>query len=50
MYGRQVRATSLFHYFKNRLINVSALPAGVYFATVQQKGKMIWSEKVVVAH
>jgi len=39
----------LFHYFKNRLLNVSDLPAGVYFATVIAKRKKVWSEKVVVS-
>jgi hypothetical protein len=48
IYGKRAAANSLFHYFKNRLVNVSGLPAGVYFATVTQKGKMIWSERVVI--
>jgi hypothetical protein len=34
----------------NPIIDVSALPAGVYFASITQKGKMIWNEKVVVVH
>ena len=46
--GHRVAAMSLYHYFKNRLINVSALPAGVYLATVTENGKRVWSEKVVV--
>jgi hypothetical protein len=45
--GKRVVATSLYHYFKNRLIDVSNLPAGVYLATVMQNGKQVWSEKVV---
>jgi hypothetical protein len=45
--GKRVAATSLYHYFKNRLIDVSNLPAGVYLATVTQNGKQVWSEKVI---
>jgi hypothetical protein len=48
--GKQVAAGSLYHYFRNRLFDVSSLPAGVYLASVVQKGKEIWSEKVVVQH
>jgi hypothetical protein len=50
MYEKRVNAISLFHYFKNRLLNVSALAAGVYLAAVTEKGKRIWSEKVVIVH
>ena len=46
--GHRVAAISLYHYFKNRLLNVSPLPAGVYLAEVTENGKRIWSEKVVV--
>ncbi len=48
--GKKVAETSLFHYFKNRLLNVSQLPAGVYLAVVTQNGEKMWSEKVVVVH
>jgi hypothetical protein len=48
--GKRVAATSLYHYFKNRLIDVSNLPAGVYLATVTQNGKQVWREKVVILH
>jgi hypothetical protein len=48
--GKRVAATSLFYYFKNRLIEVRNLPAGIYLATVTQNGKRVWSEKVVVQH
>lgn len=48
MYGKRVEATSLFHYFRNRLINVGELPAGVYLASVTQNGKRMWSEIVVI--
>ncbi|MBP9882699.1 MAG: T9SS type A sorting domain-containing protein [Chitinophagales bacterium] len=48
LYGKRVGAISLFHYFKNRLLNVSNLPSGVYLATVSCKGERVWSEKVVV--
>jgi len=50
LYGKRVAATSLFSYFKNRLINVAELPAGVYLGTVTEKGKRVWSEKVVIVH
>ena len=46
--GKQVASISLFHYFKNRLLNVSELPPGVYLAVVSCKGERVWSEKVVV--
>ncbi|MEP7128818.1 MAG: T9SS type A sorting domain-containing protein [Chitinophagales bacterium] len=46
--GRRVAAVSLYHYFRNRLIEMNDLPAGVYLATVTQNGKQVWSEKVVV--
>lgn len=49
-YGKRVGATSLFHYFKNRLINVSDLPTGFYLAVVTCNGEKIWSEKVIVQH
>lgn len=48
--GKKVACTSLFRYFKNRLLNLSHLPAGVYLAVVTQNGEKMWSEKVVVAH
>jgi len=48
--GKRVAATSLYHYFKNRLIDVSNLPAGVYLATVTQNGKQVWKEKAVIVH
>lgn len=48
--GRRVADVSLFNYFKNRLLNVSQLPAGVYLAVVTQNGEKMWSEKVVVVH
>jgi hypothetical protein len=48
--GKRVAATSLYHYFKNRLIDVSQFPAGIYLATVTESGRQIWSEKVVVHH
>ena len=46
--GKQVATVSLFHYFKNRLLNVSELPPGVYLAAVSCKGERVWSEKVMV--
>jgi hypothetical protein len=48
--GKRVAATSLYHYFKNRLIDVSNLPAGVYLATVTQNGKQVWNEKALIVH
>lgn len=50
LYGKRVAATSLFHYFKNRLVNVGDLPVGVYLAVVTQNGEKMWSEKVVIQH
>jgi hypothetical protein len=49
-YGKRVGAISLFHYFKNRVLDISELPSGVYFAAVLQNGKRIWNDKVVVVH
>ena len=46
--GHCVAAISLYHYFKNCLINVSSLPAGIYLAAVTVNGKKVWNEKVVV--
>ena len=46
--GKQVASVSLFHYFKNRLLNVSELPPGVYLAAVSCQGERVWSEKVMV--
>ncbi|MBK9732781.1 MAG: T9SS type A sorting domain-containing protein [Chitinophagaceae bacterium] len=48
--GVKVAFVSLFHYFKNRLLNVRGLSSGVYLASVTCEGKMVWSEKVVVQH
>ena len=48
--GHRVAAVSLYHYFRNRLLNMIALPAGVYLAAVTENGKRVWSEKVVVGH
>ncbi|MBK6640343.1 MAG: T9SS type A sorting domain-containing protein [Bacteroidetes bacterium] len=48
--GRRVAATSLFYYFKNRLIDVSSLPAGIYFAKVMKGSMEVWSAKIVVQH
>jgi hypothetical protein len=49
VFGKRVAAVSLFHYFKNRLLDVSDLPSGTYLAVVKENEKKIWSEKVVVA-
>lgn len=49
-FGKQVKALSLFHYYKSRLLDVSDLPSGMYLAIVTQKGKQVWSKKVVVVH
>ncbi|HUM45836.1 MAG TPA: T9SS type A sorting domain-containing protein, partial [Chitinophagales bacterium] len=46
--GKIVASISLYHYFKNRLLNVSHLPVGVYLAIVTCKGEKVWSEQVVV--
>jgi hypothetical protein len=46
--GRQIASMSLFHYFKNRLLDVSQFPAGVYLASVIQNGSRVWSEKLVI--
>jgi hypothetical protein len=44
-YGNRAGAISLFHYFKSKLLNVSDLPAGVYFATVIAKRKKVCSRE-----
>jgi len=49
IFGKRVAAISLFHYFKNRLLDVSNLPAGTYLAVVKENGRNVWGEKVVVA-
>ena len=46
--GKLMTVASLYHYFKNRLLNVSELPPGVYVVAVSCKGERVWSEKVVV--
>lgn len=48
--GKQVASVSLFHYFKNRVLDVSQLPSGIYLAYVLCKGEKGWSDKVVVQH
>lgn len=48
--GRQMASLSLFHYFKNRMLNVSELSAGIYLGVVTCNGEKIWSEKVIVQH
>lgn len=46
--GNRVVTASLYRYFKNRLIEVSNLPTGIYFSTITKNGKQLWSEKIVV--
>ncbi|HUM47169.1 MAG TPA: hypothetical protein PLD84_09580 [Chitinophagales bacterium] len=48
MNGIEIATITLFHHFKNRLLNVSHLRNGVYVATVTCKGAKVWSEQVVV--
>jgi len=48
VFGKRVAAVSLFHYFKNRLLDVSSLPSGTYLAVVKENGEKIWSEKVIL--
>jgi hypothetical protein len=50
VFGNGVATISLFHYFKNRLLDVSDLASGTYLAVVKENGKRVWSEKVVVVH
>lgn len=47
--GKVVASVTLYGYFKNRLLNVSGLPGGVYLAYITCNGEKVWSEKVVVA-
>lgn len=46
--GRKVGYVSLFHYFKNRLLNVRNLTEGIYFAVITCNEVKLWSEKIVV--
>ena len=48
--GQRVYSLSLFHYFKNRVINVSDFPPGMYLGTIAQNGKQLWSDKIVIQH
>ena len=48
--GKTVASVTLYHYFKNRLLDVSGLPGGIYFAHISCNGEKIWSEKVIVQH
>lgn len=48
--GAIVKSIMMYPYFKNRLIDVSDISSGMYVASVFQKGKKIWSDKIVVVH
>jgi hypothetical protein len=48
LYGRRVAAVSLYHYFKNRTLDVSGLSAGVYAYTIKSKSGVLQTGKVAV--
>ncbi|MBX7139873.1 MAG: T9SS type A sorting domain-containing protein [Chitinophagales bacterium] len=50
LYGHRVADVQLYSYFKNRLLRVSALPAGVYAYQIKVSGEKIKEGKVAVVH
>jgi hypothetical protein len=48
LYGRRVAAVSLFHYFKNRTLDVHELSEGVYAYTIKNKNGVLEQGKLVV--
>lgn len=46
--GKPMATASLYHYFKNRLVDVSNLAAGVYLISITKNGKLLWSERMIV--
>jgi hypothetical protein len=47
-YGERVAAVSLFHYFKNRMLDVNSLVDGVYVYHIEQRNEIIQSGQVAV--
>ncbi|MBA3647492.1 MAG: hypothetical protein H0W62_02905 [Chitinophagales bacterium] len=47
-FGYRAATMSLYHYFKNRMLAVSALPNGIYGWRVMQRGERIAEGKVAV--
>ncbi|MBA3647742.1 MAG: hypothetical protein H0W62_04200 [Chitinophagales bacterium] len=47
-FGSRKATINLYHYFKNRMLDISALPAGIYEWKVIQRGKSIAHGKVAV--
>ncbi|MBA2407592.1 MAG: T9SS type A sorting domain-containing protein [Chitinophagales bacterium] len=47
-YGRRVAAVSLYHYFKNRTLDVSELSEGVYAYTIKSKNGVLQNGKLAV--
>ncbi len=50
LYGRKVAAVSLFHYFKNRTLDVHGLAEGVYAYTIKSKNEVLYTGKLVVVN
>ncbi|MBA3649318.1 MAG: hypothetical protein H0W62_12340 [Chitinophagales bacterium] len=47
-FGKRAAAVSLYHYFKSRMLDVSALPDGVYEWSVTQRNERVAEGKVAV--
>ena len=45
-YGRQVKHLTLYPNFKNRIVYVDDLPAGIYIVQLQS-GEQVWVQKMV---
>lgn len=50
LYGHPMAEVQLYRYFKNRLLRVSALPAGVYAYQIKVSGEKVKEGKVAVVH
>jgi hypothetical protein len=48
LYGRKVAAVSLYHYFKNRTLDVSGLSEGVYAYSIRSKNTVLQNGKLAV--
>jgi hypothetical protein len=49
LHGHRVAQVQLYHYFKNRLLNVKKLPAGLYAYSIKIKGEKMKEGKVAVS-
>jgi hypothetical protein len=50
LYGRRVAAVSLYHFFKNRTLDVHGLAEGVYAYTIKSKNEVLYTGKLVVVN